>query len=350
MKIGKWVLLFAVTIAFAACSTSSEEADVVYETPEALVEVDNVLSSFSSSSQSFSTSGASPTVIKGSSGTIIHVNPSKLETMDGSPIGNTIEVVLLELGDKMNMMLNNVTTLAGDELLQSGGAFYIKMWSKGVELKLKSNETLEVEIPKWVGENMSLYYGKKDSLGQIRWNATGISFAGKSIENPKKPINPEENKKVEDITKQEYNSYLLAMQEYKRQLQKISDVKKTFQAVSSARLGWIGAAHVSNADNLTASLELSVIKQDHLNRARFFVVSKESNSVVTANYSSGNNKTVSFKNLPEGQKMGLIGVAVVAGQTQVFQQDITTSKDMKLDVELTTISQEELRRAISRVN
>lgn len=348
MKIGKWILSIAATMAFAACdNNAAEEKGVVVQIPSELQEVDNLLKTFSSATQNFTISGKKQSVIKGSRGTIVHIDPSKLETVDGSPISEKIDVSMIELSTAVNMMLNGVITTTGNELLEAGGAFYVKMWSKGIELQPKANEKLNIEFPKWAGSDMSLYIGEEHSLGQVSWREAGINFASKNLVEPEKPVNPEDSKKIEDIGKQEYNIYLLAMQEYNRELEKNALKNETFEAVSVPKLGWFAAANVIQNENAKGSVKINVKRYEGVERARFFMVSKETNSVVSANYWSEESDELTFDKLPIGANMVLIGVAVVGEQVFVFQQNIETSEDLELPVEFKSVTAEEVRRAVS---
>ena len=373
MRIGKWVCFVALTIVFTACGNEAEKVNTARETPAELQEVDNVLRSFSPSPQSLSTSGKKKSVVTGNRGTKIYVDPRKLETVDGSPIGNTIDVTLLEINNKVNMMLNNVTTMAGDKLLESGGAFYIKMWSKGIELRLKPDEDLEIEFPKWADAEMELFYGKKDSLGQIGWEETGVSFTEKSIPNPEKPVNPEdevseilegqidlgENRdtlskpkvvKRDDVTKEEYDAYLLAMQDYKRRLKEIENEKLTYDAIKVAKLGWVNCDRFYDDNSQKSRIDLYVNNVEEIGRARFYLVFKDINSVMAENYRKSDNSTVSFARVPEGKQVVIIGVAGKGEQVFLFQQELTTKTGLELKVDLAPASTEEIRRTISKAS
>lgn len=345
MKVGKWILAVAVFTTIAACNNEVRKTDEVWQTPADLVEIDNVLRGFSPSAQSFSISGKKKSTITGARGTIIHIDPAKLETVDGSPLGNTIEISLLEIGEKVNMMLNNVTTTAGDDLLVSGGVFHIKMWSKGIELSLK--EALDIELPTWVGEKAELFIGRVDSLGQTTWAHTNVSLVEKTAQTPEMPVNPEDSKSPEEINKQEYDTYLLAMQEYKRELEKIATAKNTYQTIGVSKLGWINAVQEVKSNTTGGSIQLAVEKQEGMKRARFYAVSKESKFVATANYREGGEEILTISNLPLGEGIVVIGVAIRHGQTMIFTQEVTSAQDLKLKVQFQQAGSEELRTAIS---
>jgi len=119
------------------------------------------------------------TVVKGSKGTIIHVDPKLLETIDGSPIGKTIDIELLELTRKSDFLFHNTQTVSNDDILITGGAYYINMTSNGKQLRMKERQGLEVEFPKLSDEEMGLFLGVRDSAGLMNWIPAEQNFEPK---------------------------------------------------------------------------------------------------------------------------------------------------------------------------
>lgn len=110
------------------------------------------------------------TWIQGKKGAAFKIDPSKLETVDGRPLGENLEVHLLELADKASLVLNNAPTVSNGQLLESGGAFNIRIMSNDVEVKIKEGESLEAILPKLTEEEMSLYTGERNEIGAMNWN------------------------------------------------------------------------------------------------------------------------------------------------------------------------------------
>ncbi|MDQ3072176.1 MAG: hypothetical protein M3Q97_02770 [Bacteroidota bacterium] len=85
-----------------------------------------------------------------------------------------------------------------DKILVTGGAYYLNMNSNGKQLKMKQGKGLEVEFPKLTENEMGLFLGERDSLGQINWTSTNETFKQKDTQvasdyesqNPAEPTKP----------------------------------------------------------------------------------------------------------------------------------------------------------------
>jgi hypothetical protein len=131
--------------------------------------LNDYLKKFEEPSQTFNISSLKPTQIKGKKGTMISINPADLETVDGKPVGKDIQIELKELTNQQQLLRTNAQTVSNGQLLVSGGAYFINMVSNGQQLKLKDGKSLGVAFPKLSEDEMALFYGQRDSLGQINW-------------------------------------------------------------------------------------------------------------------------------------------------------------------------------------
>jgi hypothetical protein len=153
------------------------ESELVTITPlEELNQVDKLLSKIADKPEHFKISSDLTSTITGKKGTIIYVNPDHLETVDGSPLGDSIQIELLEMTNQSSLLLNNAQTVSNNEILISGGAYYLNMLSDGKQLKIKQGNGLKVEFPILTENEMGLYLGERDSLGQINWVQTKRIF------------------------------------------------------------------------------------------------------------------------------------------------------------------------------
>lgn len=144
-----------------------------------LEQLDKMLSSIAEKPQYFSVSSNKTSTVKGAKGTVIHVNPSQLESINGSPLADNIQIELLELKNKADMLLQNVQTVSGDRMLETGGAYYLNITSNGNQLKMKEGKGMAVEFPQQTEDEMDLYLGERDSLHQMNWTQTTEKFQPK---------------------------------------------------------------------------------------------------------------------------------------------------------------------------
>lgn len=117
----------------------------------------------------------------GKQGIKIIVDPSALETENGSPIGKEIEIELKEITNQDELFRNDAPTVSAGKLLISGGAYYIGMASSGKKLRLKANKSLTIQFPKRSSKEMELFYGERDSSGILNWAAAGKRIFNEKI-------------------------------------------------------------------------------------------------------------------------------------------------------------------------
>lgn len=146
-----------------------------------LEQVDKLLSEITEKPQRLTAPSDRETTISGAKGTVIHVDPNRIESVDGSPLGDSIKIELLEMTRNSSMILNNVQTVSNGQILVTGGAYYLNMTSDGKQLKIKKGKGLNVEFPQLTEDEMGLFLGERDSLGQINWSKTNKKFESKEI-------------------------------------------------------------------------------------------------------------------------------------------------------------------------
>ena len=214
MKQKTFLISIAIAVILFGCKNEPAEQDNSINTDqvelnrinplEQLKQVDHLLSEIAEKPQKLTAPSDKPTTITGAKGTVIYVDPDRLETMDGSPIGEKIEIELLEMTNNSSMLLNNIQTVSNGELIVTGGAYYLNMTSDGNQLRMREGTGLRVEFPKLTDDEMELFLGERDSLGQINWTPTNDTFKPKDTEvainnepknsaEPTKPIKASKN-------------------------------------------------------------------------------------------------------------------------------------------------------------
>lgn len=123
--------------------------------------------------QYFNVAPDSLIVITGKKGTKITFNPEDLVSILYPNINDTLQVELIELVSKQDLLLANAQTKSEDKWLISGGAYKIDILHKGEPLSLKENKSIKVQFPLITDENdMQLFYGERNRDGNMNWNKT----------------------------------------------------------------------------------------------------------------------------------------------------------------------------------
>ena len=166
----KLIRLFLIaTFALAGCNNQdpkTEKADNNQQQVDPKQEFDKLnksMQKFDESTQTFKEPANKLINVKGKQGTIIYINPADLETESGQPIGKEVTVELKELTNQQQLLRANAQTVSDGQLLVSGGAYFINVTSDGKKVKLKEGKTYSVQFSKLSTDEMSLYYGQRDS-------------------------------------------------------------------------------------------------------------------------------------------------------------------------------------------
>lgn len=380
------VVLIAIAIIFFGCknepakqdnSNDKEQTELVRINPlDQLKQVDKLLSEIAEKTQRLNAPSNKATKVTGKKGTIIHVDPTQLETVDGSPLGGNIQIELLEITNNSNLLLNNAQTISNGQILVTGGAYYLNMNSDGKQLKMKQGKGLKVEFPKLTKNEMKLFLGERDSLGQINWISTDKDFETETISDililggsdsirvsTRVPVrsflgSPDflidsiaapKTVNKEDVTEEEYKEYQIKMKEYKKRKKEVEYQRQTYKAVELMNFGWINCDRFYEDPKPKTDIQLTV-NNDSLQGARFFAIFNDIKSVITEYYWKGQKEGVVFKNIPIGKVLTIIALSAKDETPFIFEKTINTEKDRMVQVNFEATTQEKLKERIKRIN
>ena len=123
--------------------------------------------------QHFKAASINTTELVGKKGLKLTVNPTMLQKEDGSGIDGVIQVDLIELTTSEDLFRANATTVSDGKLLASGGSYYIGMACNGQKIRIRNGCSLKVNFPQLASGEMQLFYGQRDSSGNINWESSG---------------------------------------------------------------------------------------------------------------------------------------------------------------------------------
>lgn len=308
-------------------------------------------------SQAFTVSSSKPTQIKGKRGTVISINPSDLETIDGKPIGKSIKIELKELTNQQQLLCANAQTVSNGQLLVSGGAYYINMTSDGQQLKLRDGKSLSVSFPKLTDKEMALFYGQRDSTGQMIWQKANEILtatpadqqAPVEVTKETKRIRSEAEAILDYIESGDTTTTPEEREKYAKRERDSRVEQKLYDAVNIQTLGWINVDMFLDADNRT-DLLVKVNPSDSVVNANVYLVFKDINSVTQKYYYQGNAKdnSVKFERLPIGYKTTLIAYTVKDGKAYAFASNVTIGENQKIDMAFKPVTEQEFRKLLGK--
>lgn len=360
MTMKQKTIILSILVAAILIGCNNEQDKKVQINPlDQLEQVDSLLAEISEKPQQLTAPSDKATTVTGSKGTVIHVDPNRLETIDGSPLGDKIQIELLEMTDNSSMLLNNTQTVSNEQILVTGGAYYLNMTSDGKQLKMKQGKGLEVEFPKLTENEMGLFLGERDSLGQMNWIRAEQNFESKDLKAPEEPklkktakketysdidliLGYIDDKKVEPLTQEE-------IEEYERQKREYETAFKTYESVELMNFGWINCDRFWNDTGPKTDIQL-IVNNDSLTGARMYAVFSDINSIITAHYWKGMKDTASFKNIPIGKDLTIIALSAKDETPYVFETTINTETDKQVQIDFIATTQADIKEKLKKIN
>lgn len=319
--------------------------------------LNNFLKQYEEPSQTFKIPADKPAKVTGRQGTIISVNPSDLVTENGQAMGKSIEVELKELTNQEQLLRANTQTMSDGRLLVSGGAYFINMTSDGQQLKLKEGKKLSVVFPKFTSKPMTLFYGQRDSLGQINWQQAEQKFENRPAPADNKRVTEDSAKSINEIdaifdyvdrgskrplTKEEKK----AMAE-ERENAALAD--KLYKAINLEQFGWINCDRFYDIPDKT-TLQYVFNDKDSVASANIYLVFKDSNSLMHNLYfSDGSKMPLEFQNVPVGVHTRLIVFSIRNGKVYAYKSDLTIKANEKIQLNLKETNEKQIEKLFQAV-
>ncbi|MNK27358.1 hypothetical protein D3C87_457120 [compost metagenome] len=125
--------------------------------------------------QTFTINAGTMSTVTGSKGTVLTFQPNSFVTLSGGAVTGNVQIELVEIYSKKDMILMNKQTMGvtgnGLSMLTSGGEFSIVAKQNGQTLKLAPGMSyqLDAPAPNGTSSQMTLFYGSETN-DQLTWN------------------------------------------------------------------------------------------------------------------------------------------------------------------------------------
>lgn len=121
-------------------------------------------------SQLFEVDGGKDTVIQTEGGITMTILANTFLDENGHPVKGAIDLEVKEALDPLSIMKAGLTTLSGDQLLESGGMFYVNGRQGKTSLQIDPNQGIYTQVPTDQKDaNMQLFDGQRLADGRIDW-------------------------------------------------------------------------------------------------------------------------------------------------------------------------------------
>ena len=120
--------------------------------------------------QTFKINANETSTIEGENGTLIIIAKNSLLNQKGKRINGAVNFELIEAYDLSDMIMYNLTTLADNNMLETGGMFYLNATQNGKPLKVNPSKPMLIQVPcENEKPNMMAFESEIDANGDINW-------------------------------------------------------------------------------------------------------------------------------------------------------------------------------------
>lgn len=162
--------LLSLAISFSSCKTDSET--LTHEFGNIPQELRDSLKSISQELQKNLIDPTKDNVIKGNSGTVIHIPANSLIDENRIPTSSQTTIELLENYSIIDFVTSNLQTVHDSDILQTQGMIYFTAKTPdGTIVKIDKSRPFRIEFP--IDERISeakIFTGKRDDNGHLNWD------------------------------------------------------------------------------------------------------------------------------------------------------------------------------------
>lgn len=339
--------LIVITLALASCNNPSQKIknagnkpEVVEDPQQEFKKLNDFLYTFEEPIQTFTVATQQLIKVKGKQGTIISIDPADLELESGQAIGKEVILKLKEIQNKEQLWRANAQTISDGQLLVSGGAYSITVTAKEQKVKLKEGKTYTVKFPKLSKKEMALYYGQRDSAGNMNWKLTDKKFAvaKPKIETPKKRY-------VALFTAYQ-DTILIPMDNLSEKQKKEYDrEERVYKPIALNSFGWMNCDRLYDLQISRANLRYNITNDSkEVNYAKIYLIFKDVNSMAQSSYFVMDGKTIqtNFNQIPVGLKVRFLAVCYQHGKIYAtLTKTREVAKDQNENLTLKAMSERE---------
>lgn len=306
--------------------------------------------------QTFTINPREDSRLVGEQGTVINIPAYTLQLQNGStPSEMTVE--LKEVYGGGQLVQANLHTASGGRMLRSGGTIHLDASTNGKPAQVASGKHLDLEFPhgEEVTENMEVFNGRIDRSGNFDWI-------------PKAGIVQLESRVLEEfyindvkVSKEEYMARMQAWEDRKAERErqeaewaKEQEINNEIAAnaeamdaylLKSDQLGWINCDEFYDVENKTDV----IVYVDTTYRPSVRMVFDNISSVMGGDYDHRMG-TVTFKDVPVGESVQLVGYSIMDGTAYMDNRNVIVSEKLKHNLNLAATTKQQMEAELASLN
>jgi hypothetical protein len=286
--------------------------------------INDRIPSLSEKGQLFYVNTETDTILMGEKGTRIFLSAHCLVDKKGASVKGPVQLELIELYSKKDMVLSNKPTVSNGKLLESNGEIFLNARSEGKNLLIGCEEGLKIALATPSDESMKMWLGGIDKSGNINWqeDSSIVPVAA----------DPERNYETYDgdgegngmqIYDNTVNNYLF----------------------TTAKFGWINCDRFY--EDSTAKVDMYVQLKNPFPKeyqTYVYVLFPEINSVLPVYSADGS--TYILENIPSGKNMHIVCVSATETKTFFDMKKSRVEEGVRETMELQPMAKKEIEQKL----
>lgn len=239
----------------------------------------------------------------------VFIIPSKIfQTKDGIAVSGNIDLQVVELFSKGDMLLNGVPTVSDSRLIVSDGVFNIKAFQDGEELELIPGKQIELYSPNEnVDLDMQLFYGNDAPIEEFNWT-----------------LNPP----VDSFPTLNFGEWGFETQEGG------PIFGDGYECILDS-MNWINIDAIADFDGQeTTGITVELPEEYQINSTLVAIIFKDLDSVVALAYNEENKQFIeSYELTPISYEVSIIVLSLQPDETLHFaMEDVTVTQDLNVEM------------------
>ncbi len=285
--------------------------------------------------QCYSYNSSTNKTIYTDNGNTFYFAANAFETIEGKVVtSSNIDICIWEFANKKALIYANLTTHAGDRMLETGGSFYIEAKLNGDPLKLKRGESYTVQMKaNTTFPDMFTYYGNTED-GIINWEvdkSEPVLVNGNFVATQPTKVSVENEfgdpAFLEEIWDGENES------------------NEAFYELTAGKLGWINCDRFYEVKN-TSTL---AIKVDTKEPVVVRLVFRDIESVMPCYSNSNHNDQYEASGIPTGEKVLVLAYSVKGDNAILGYKEVVIGQNKIENINLNNLSKTRFEGAVSEL-
>jgi OmpA family len=274
-------------------------------------------------------------IIKGNEGTVITIPKGSLILLSGKTAKGIVDIKLSEYYTKSDILLANLHTLSGTELLESGGMINMEVGYKKQKLEIAENSNVTVKFNNQYKKDFQIFNGKISNK-TLDWIPARLGKSYSYVRTQKTlKIGPIKTKIPIDF------KYETILDESGYSANDTIDQ----MLFNVDKFGWINCDRFLREKNLT-NMNVKVNSPFLVNVRLVF---KEINSVMSS-YTLKESMCANFTNIPTGKQVTLIAFGEFKKKHYFVSKQITISSGHTEMLDMKTMSLSEIKTELQKLN